>query len=216
MTTTTTAAGTTTGTVARRARIGTAGAVLWTVSSGVWAAAELEDQTFGTLTFVAVAVAWWIALVIAPALLVAGHSALLTTLGAGAGRVGRAGVVVAAAGIAAMGLGIGIEVAAMSAGGGEVALGHAILLVGFLVAIVGGVVTGITVIRRLTGTATRIAGWLLVLALPLGLGVGALGSLLAPENDAVFWAVLTLPTGIAWVLLGRSLQASAELGTPGR
>jgi hypothetical protein len=207
MTTTTTPA-TAADTIARRARLGTAGAVLWTLSSGVWGAAEPEDQTFGTLGFVAVAVAWWIAMVLAPALLVAGHSALLTTVGNRTGRLGRGGVVAAGAGIAAMGLGIGIEIASLSAGGGEVALGHVVLLVGFLVAVVGGVVTGITVIRRLTGTATRIAGWLLVLALPLGLGVGALGSLLAPENDAAFWAALTLPTGIAWVLLGRWLQAS--------
>ena len=197
------------GTVDRRARAATTGAVLWTVSSGVWAAAGIDAQPFGTLSFVAVAVAWWVAMVLPPLLLVAGHAALLTVLGPAAGRIGRAGVVTAAAGLAAMGLGIGIEVASFSAGGGEVALGHAVLLIGFLVAIVGGVVTGITVIRRLSGALPRLAGWLLVLALPLGLGIGWLGSLVAPENDAAFWAVLTVPTGIAWVLLGRSLSTAA-------
>jgi len=202
---TTIAPPTTTGTVVRRARIGTAGAVLWTLSSGVWGASDLEDQPFGSLAFVAVALAWWITMVAAPGLLVVGHTALLRALGAAAGRIGRIGIGAAAAGLAAMGLGIGIEIASMSVGGGEVEIGHVVLLAGFLLAIAGGIVTGITAIRRLTGTATRIGGWLLVLALPVGLGVGVLGSMLAPENDAVFWAVLTLPTGIAWVLLGRSL-----------
>ena len=199
---------TSTGTVVRRARIGTAGAVLWTLSSGVWAASDLEDQPYGSLTFVAVAVAWWICMVVAPMLLVVGHSALAAVLRPTSGRVGRAGVATAAAGLAAMGLGIGIEVASMSAGGGEVSAGHAILLAGFVVALLGGLVTGITVIRRLTHPAAKVGGWLLVLALPLGIGVGVLGSMLAPENDAVFWAVLTLPTGIAWILLGRSLTGT--------
>jgi hypothetical protein len=196
-----------TDTVVRRARIGTVGAALWALSSGAWAASEMEDQPFGSLAFVAVAVAWWITMVAAPVLVIVGHAALLAALGPTPGRVGRIGIGTSAAGIAAMGLGIGIEIASMSGGGGEVALGHVILLVGFLVAIVGGVLTGITVLRRLTGPATRIAGWLLVLALPLGLAVGLLGSVVAPDDDAVFWAVLTLPTGIAWVLLGRSLSA---------
>ena len=199
------------GTVARRARAATTGAVLWTVSSGVWAASEIEDQPFGTLAFVAVAVAWWLAMVAAPLLMVAGHAALLTVLGPAAGRVPRAGVVTAAAGLTAMALGMGIELASFSAGGGEVALGHAVLLIGFLVAVAGGVVTGISLIRRSTGTADRVAGWLLILAVPLGLGIGWIGALLAPGNDAMFWAVLTVPTGIAWVVLGRSL--STRVGT---
>ena len=194
-----------TGTVARRARLGTVGAVLWTLSSGVWAVSEVGDQPFGSLGFVAVAVAWWISMVVAPLLLVLGHTALAAVLGPVTGRIGRAGVWTAAAGLAAMGLGIGIEVASMSAGGGEVAAGHGILLAGFLVALLGGLVTGVTVIRRLADAAARVAGWLLALALPLGIGIGVLGSMLAPESDAVFWAVLTLPTGIAWVLLARSL-----------
>jgi hypothetical protein len=197
-----------TGTVARRARLGTVGAVLWTLSSGVWAVSEIEDQRFGSLGFVAVTVAWWICMVVAPLLLVLGHTALAAVVGPVTGRIGRAGVWTAATGLAAMGLGIGIEVASMSAGGGEVAAGHAILLVGFVVALLGSLVTGVTVIRRLADPVARVAGWLLALALPLGIGIGVLGSLLAPENDAVFWAVLTLPTGIAWVLLGRSLTVS--------
>ena len=195
------------GTVSGRARVATVGAVLWTLSPVVWFVSEPGDQRVGTLGFVAVAVAWWLCMVLAPLLLIPGHLALRTSLGDRAGRVGGVGIATAATGLAGMGLGIGIEVASMSVGGGEVAVGHAILLVGFLVSIVGALLTGITVIRRRRDGSSRTAGWLLVLALPLGLAIGLLGSLLAPQNDAVFWAVLTVPTGVAWVLLSRSLAA---------
>ena len=196
--------------VSRRASLATAGAVLWTLSPVVWAISDLEAQEFGSLAFVAVAVAWWICMVVAPALLVLGHVALRGALGPTPGRFAVGGIVLAATGIGAMGLGIGIEIASMSVGGGEVALGHAILLIGFLVAVGGGVITGITVLRHRRDGLSRAAGWLLVLALPLGIGLGVLGSAVAPETDAVFWAALTVPTGLAWVLLGRSLAAGTS------
>ena len=193
-------------TVARRAGLATAGAVLWTLSSGVWAISDLEVQEFGSLRFVAVAVAWWICMVLAPALVVVGHTALRAALGPALGKAGRVGIVLSAIGLAAMGLGIGIEVASMSVGGGEVALGHAILLVGFLGSLVGSLITGVTVLRGRRDGLSRGAGWLLVLALPLGIGLLLLGNAVAPGADAFFWAGLTVPTGAAWVLLGRSLS----------
>jgi hypothetical protein len=214
MTTTAPAATVPSATVSRRASLATTGAVLWTLSSAVWAVSDLEAQEFGTLRFVAVAVAWWVFMVLPAALLVVGHSALRAALTPGLGKVALGGIVVAAIGLGSMGLGIGIEIASMSAGGGEVALGHAILLIGFLVSIVGGVVTGITVLRRRRDAQSRVAGWLLVSALPLGIGLGVLGSAVAPENDAVFWAALTVPTGIAWVLLGRSLRDGHRRSLP--
>jgi hypothetical protein len=85
-----------------------------------------------------------------------------------------------------------------------------ILLGGYLVAIVGALLTGITLIRQRRDGLSLAAGWLLVLALPLGIGIGLLGSAVAPENDAVFWAVLTVPTGIAWLILGRSLSTTVR------
>jgi hypothetical protein len=189
----------------RRARLATGGAVLWTVSSVVWAISDIEYQEAGSLAFVAVAVAWWICMVLAPALIVVGHTALTAALGPSAGKAGRTGIVLAAIGVGAMGLGIGIEVASMTFGGGEVAVGHAIMLAGFLVLVVGALITGITVIRRRRDGLSRAGGWLLTLALPLGIGIMALGSVVAPQTDAVFWAGLTVPTGLAWVLLGTSL-----------
>jgi hypothetical protein len=197
-------------TVSRRARLATVGAVLWTLSPGIWAISGPESQEFGSLAFVAVTLSWWVGMVLAPALLVVGHTALRAALGPAVGKVGTIGVVLSAIGIGSMGLGIGIEVASMSVGGGEVALGHMILLGGYLLALVGALLTGITLIRQRRDGQSRAAGWLLVLALPLGIAIGMLGSAVAPESDAVFWAVLTLPTGIAWVLLGRSLSATVR------
>lgn len=207
MTTTTARPRTQADPLVRHARIATAGAVLWTVSPVVWAVSDVRDHPAGSLPFVAVAVAWWTCMVAAPLLLLAGHRALRASLGGSAGRVGTAGIVTAATGLAAMGIGIGIELASMTAGGGEVAVGYALWMGGFLVAVIGGLLTGITVIRRRRDGASQVAGWLLVLALPLGIGIGLVGDLLAPQTEAVFWATLTVPTGLAWVLLGRSLSS---------
>lgn len=191
-------------TVTRRARLATTGGALWLLSALPWTVTA-EEQQYGSLAFVAVAVVGWLFFVLPPLLLVPGHLALRAAMDPAAGRLGRVGIPVAAAGLTAMSLGIGIELASISAGGGEVALGHAILLVGFLVSIVGALLTGIAVVRRRRDAASRAAGWLLVLALPLGIGIGALGPVVAPGNDAFFWAALTIPTGAAWLLLGRSL-----------
>jgi peptidoglycan/LPS O-acetylase OafA/YrhL len=106
-----------------------------------------------------------------------------------------------------MALGNGIEVASMTAGGGEVALGHALFLIGFLVSVIGSLLVGIVVFRRRRDALSRAAALLLALALPLGIGIAVLGSAIAPESDAGFWAAISVPTGIAWVLLGRSLSA---------
>src|SRR3712207_7433329 len=37
-------------------------------------------------------------------------------------------------------------------------------------------------------------------ALPLGIGIGLLGSTVDPNDDTWFWAAISVPTGIAWVL----------------
>ena len=35
----------------------------------------------------------------------------------------------------------------------------------------------------------------------------------APHTDLGFWAAITVPYGVAWVLLGRSLSASGRTRT---
>jgi hypothetical protein len=42
---------------------------------------------------------------------------------------------------------------------------------------------------------------------PLGIGLGFALTAVAPHTDLGFWAAITVPYGVAWVLLGRSLSA---------
>lgn len=193
--------------VHRSATLGLAGGALWALLPVAWKTVNITDVEFGTLAFVAVAVSYWVFAVLPPALIVAGLVGLRRALGDAAGRVGAVGLVLAMIGSAAMSLGVGIEVASISFGGGEVPVGHALLLIGFLVSIVGGVLLGIVVVRRRRDSLSRAAGLLLALALPLGIGLGLLGSSVDPGDDTWFWAAISVPTGLAWVLLGTSLRS---------
>jgi hypothetical protein len=194
--------------VSRAATAGLVGGALWALLPVAWNVANMSDVEFGTLSFVAVTASYWIFAVLAPALIVAGLVALRRALGADAGRVGAVGLVLSMVGTGAMSLGVGIEVASISFGGGEVSLGHALLLIGFLISIAGGILTGVVVFRRRRDGLSRAAGLLLTVALPVGIGLGVLGSSVDPNNDAWFWAAIAVPTGIAWVLLGTSLRSA--------
>jgi hypothetical protein len=205
MTTTAAPPTTTTSSVPRLARIGLAGGALYLLFPLAWNLANVTDVESGTLSFVAVAASYWIFGVVAPALIVAGLVALRRDLGADAGRVGAAGIVLSMVGLGAMSAGLGIEVASISFGGGEVALGHFMLLIGFLVHIAGSILLGVRLFLRRRDAVLRVAATVLVLALPLGLGLGLLGSALDPADDTWFWAAIAVPTGVAWVLLGSSL-----------
>ena len=191
-------------TTARRASLGMLGGALWVLLPIAWTTVRLEDHPTGSAAFVAVAASYWLFAVLPPTLLVIGLTALRTALSRG--RAATVGVVLSATGLGAMALGNGIEVASMSVGGGEVTLGHALFLIGFLVSVVGGVVLGI-VVRRRRDALSRAAGLILALALPLGIGLGFLGDALSPGTDAGFWAAIAVPTGIAWVLLGASIRS---------
>ncbi|WP_448625076.1 hypothetical protein [Geodermatophilus sp. URMC 64] len=191
----------------------TVGAALWTLVPVAFSAVDLENADRGTLSFVASVTAAWLCLAIAPLLLVAGLPPLRQAIAPEGGRFVATGAAVAGAGFAAMGLGNGIELASITAGGGTVAAGHAIFLVGYLVSIVGGVLLGIAVLRRCPDVLGRIAGTLLTLAFPIGLAIGFVGTSLNPDNDAWFFAAVTVPTGLAWLLLGRR-PAGSRTGVP--
>jgi hypothetical protein len=205
-------------TVSRAATAGLVGGALWALLPVAFGVASLDDIAFGTLSWFAVSASYWIFGVLPPLLILAGLVALRRDLGDDAGRAGRIGIAVAACGMAAMAFGNGVELASITAGGGEVDWGHLFFLIGFLLTVVGFIVTGIVVLRRRRDALSRAAGVLLTLALPIGIGIGVLGSSLDPQNDAWFWATISVPTGIGWVLLGASLRtanrsADAELVT---
>ena len=184
----------------------TVGAALWTLVPVAFAAVDVETADRGTLPFVASLTAAWLCLVVAPLLLAAGLPPLRQAISPEGGRLTATGAVVAGTGFAGMGLGNGIELASITAGGGTVAAGHAIFLAGYLVSIVGGVLLGIAVLRRCRDALGRTAGTLLTLAFPIGLAIGFVGTSLSPDTDAWFFAAVTVPTGVAWLLLGRRLS----------
>ncbi len=194
-------------------RAGTAaltGGVLWALMPAVFTAAHLDDTQRGTLSFAAVAIAYW-ALGVAPLLLLlVGLSGLRRALGAAAGRTGAVGIVVSGLGLLAMFLGNGTEMATITVNGTESDLGHSVFLIGFLVLVVGSLLLGIALLRSRRDSLSRWAGVLLVAMLPLGFGLAALGGIVSPGTDAGFWAAIAVPTGIAWVLLGASLRSDSR------
>jgi hypothetical protein len=187
--------------VPRGATAATVGGALWALVPVVFGLVDPTRVQRGTVSLVAVTAAVWICGALSLAFLLAGLAGLRPVLAST--RLGAVGVAVSAAGLAAMLLGNGTELTTITVSGQESDLGHSVFLIGFLVLIVGEVLLGIPVIRR---RISLIAGWTSVLALPIGIGLGVLGSLLLPHNDAAFWAAITVPTGVAYVLLGRALS----------
>lgn len=200
--------------VSRAATAGLVGGALWALMPLAFAFPDPEGTPAGTAGHITAGATARAFLVLPPVLIVAGLTALRTALGPDAGRVGATGIALAATGLTGMAVGNGIEVASLTAGGGEVAAGHATFLVGFLVSVVGSLLVGITVVRRRHAPVSRIGGVLLALALPLGIGVGALASAVAPGNDAGFFAAISVPTGIAWVVLGSALRSDSRPAAP--
>jgi hypothetical protein len=199
-------------TISRATGLAMLGGGLWILLPVVSAVASPNDAPYGSLSFIAVVASFWIFGVLPPALLAASATMLRRAL-AGTGRVGLTGVVVAVVGYAAMALGNGIEIGSISAGGGESGFGHTIFLIGFLISAVGGIVTGVVLFRRHRSALARTAALLPALALPLGIGIAAAGSAIAPNSDVFFWAGIVVPTGIAWVLLGRSLRTTGAVAS---
>ncbi len=190
--------------VTRRARLGAVGGGLLALSPAVWAT-DLEGLATGTPGFVAVAASYWLVAVVGPALVVVGVTALRAALGPHAGRAGSAGALLAAGGFAAVALGNAVEMASLSAGGGTVPAGYAVSYLGMLVGFLGSLLLGITLLRRRSDPLARTAGWLLALAIPLAVGLGVLFATMLPGYDAGFAVATSVPTGIAWALLGTAL-----------
>jgi hypothetical protein len=194
-------------TVRRGGTAAVTGGVLWALLPVIVTAAHIEDTQRGTLSFAGVAVAYWAVGVLPLLLLLAGLGGLRRALADGAGQLGTAGIVVSGVALLAMFLGNGTEVATSTVSGHESDLGHSVFLIGFLVLVVGSLLLGIALLRSRRGTPTRWAGVLLVAMLPLGIGLAILGGIVSPTTDAGFWAAITVPYGVAWVLLGRALAA---------
>ena len=193
-----------TSTSSRAASAAVVGGVLWALVPFVFSLPE-PSKISGTLEFVAVAVVSWICGAVSLILLIAGVLGLRSVLGEQAGRLGTSGIVVSTVGLVAMLAGLGTELMTTTIWGTENDPGHAVFQIGFLVLVVGQILLGITVFRRRTDRLARAGALLMALALPVGIGLVLLVGVLVPGSDAGFWAGMTVPTGIAWLLVGRSL-----------
>jgi len=195
----------TTTTIQRGGTAGLVGGVLWALLPVAFTAVHLEDYSRGTLSFAAVAVSYWLVGVLSLLLLLVGVGSLRGALGAG--RLAAAGIVISAVALLAMLLGNGTEMATLTFAGKESDLGHSVFLIGFLALVVGSLLLGIALLRSRRGALVRGAVVLMVGMLPIGIGLGIGLNALSPHTDLGFWAAITVPYGISWVLLGRSLAA---------
>jgi hypothetical protein len=93
-----------------------------------------------------------------------------------------------------------------------------VFLIRFLLLPVGSVILGKALVRTQRDPSPRLGGLLLVLALPLGILLAVMLGAMAPRTDLSFWATITVPYGVAWLLLGYALLSgrAAAAGQPSR
>jgi hypothetical protein len=198
--------------VQRAGTAGLVGGVLWALLPVVFMV-SLQDTARGTLAFLAVAAAAWVVGALSLVLLLVGLSRLRAGLADGGGRLAASGVVVSGLALLAMVVGNGTELATLTFSGRESDLGHSAFLIGFLALVVGSLLLGIALLRGRREPLVRWAGAVMAGMVPLGIGLGVLLNAVAPHTDLGFWAAITVPYGVAWVLLGRSLSASGRTRT---
>lgn len=192
----------------RRATLGAVGGVLWALSPVPWLISDVRTLESGTASFVAVLATHAAVIVAGPALIVLGYILLATALRGSLGRTGTVGAAMAAVGLSAYAVGNAVELTSLAVASSTSVVGYVISYFGFLVGFLGSFLVGIALLRRQRDAAVRIAGWLLTLAIPLGILVGLLFAVVLPGNEAGFSAAVSLPTGVAWAILGRSLARS--------
>jgi hypothetical protein len=195
------------------------GGLLWALFPLSTAFVSLEDTQTGTLAYLATAASYWLMAVLPLLLLVVGQMGLRAIYGRDFGRLGKAGILVSSAALALMFFGNGVEVASLTFSGSTSAVGHFSFLIGFLILLVGSVMLGIALIRIRRDPFSRLGGLLFVLALPLGILLAFVVGGAAPGTDVGFWAAITVPYGLAWVLLGYALSSSSRrmaTGQPSR
>jgi hypothetical protein len=97
------------------------------------------------------------------------------------------------------------EMTKMAATGTGSTVAYLTLIIGFFILVWGSALLGLAIMRTLHHPAAYLGGLLLAIAVPLGfLFVFAAG----PAWDFGFWAGLTMPYGVAWLLLGYALLAA--------
>jgi hypothetical protein len=176
----------------------------WVVMGLPGAGLRLPDSALdkpGTAGFALAVSSMWLVGVVSLVLLLFGLAQLWSLGRDRLGRLGQAGVVVSALALAAMAVGNGIELYAVTVRGTESDIGHTIFLTAFLILMVASILLGQILVRRRWSAGVRWAGLFLLLAAPLGIGFLVLGGVVSPETDLGFWSALSVPYAIARVLL---------------
>lgn len=177
-----------------------------------------DNYRFGTPAHLAASAVDWIMAVVPLLLLLVGLLAMHALHRRGYGRLGNAGFFVSFAALALMFAGNAVEVVSLTFAGSESAVGHFAFLIGFLLLLIGSALLGIALVRTRRDPVLRVGGLLLIGLLPLGILLAFVIGTLAPGTDVGFWAAITVPYGIAWVLIGYDLKShqTASVGQPAR
>jgi uncharacterized membrane protein len=191
---------------------GIIGGLLWALFPLATVLVSMDGTQPGTMSHIGAAAVYWVMAVLPLLLLLVGLVGLRALQSGAYGRLGNVGFLVSFLALALMFLGNAVEVAALTFSGAESEVGHTLFLIGFLLLLVGSVLLGIALIRALRDASSRIGGLLLIGALPLGILLGVVLGAIAPRTDLGFWAAITVPYGVAWLLLGRTLMSA--IGTP--
>jgi hypothetical protein len=187
---------------------GMLGGLLWALFPLATVLVSMDSTQPGTMAHIGAAVVYWLMAVLPLLLLVVGLVGLRALHGRAYGRLGNVGFLASFLALTLMFLGNAVEVASLTFSGSDSSLGHSMFLIGLLVLLVGSVLLGIAIIRTLRDPSSRVGGLLLIGALPLGILLGVVLGAIAPTTDLGFWAAITVPYGVAWLLLGHALLSA--------
>jgi hypothetical protein len=194
------------------------GGLLWALFPFGTLIASIKETPPGTLAYQASLVYWWLMAVIPLLLLLVGLVGFHAFHRGAYGRLGKVGFFVSFTALSLMFVGNAVEVASLTFSGSENAAGHFAFLIGFLLLLIGSVPLGIFIVRARRDPSSRTGGSLMIAALPLGILLAIALGTLSPGTDLGFWAAITVPYGVAWLLLGPTLrpQQTGSAAQPAR
>jgi hypothetical protein len=157
------------------------GGLLWACLAPVFVYADSALDTPRTAGFALAVSSMWLVGVVSLVLLLFGLAQLWPLGRDRLGRLGQAGIALSALALAAMAVGNGIELYAVTVRGTESDIGHTIFLIAFLILIVASILLGQILVRRRWSTSVRWAGLFLLLVAPLGILFLVLGGVFARD-----------------------------------
>ena len=191
------------------ARAGMLGGLLWALFPlGKLPVADLVLTPQGSLAY------YGFGYLLPQLLLLMGLKGLHTLRRRSYGRLGTLGFYVSLVALVFAFVGGAFEMTKMASTGAGSTVGYLTLIVSFLLLTWGSVLLGLAITGVLHDPPSYLAGLLLAIGVPLGLlAVFEAGA----AWDFYFWAGLTVPYGVAWLLLGYALlSARATAAKPSR